>query len=219
MKSKIQEKDLVLKLRKRGFSYNQIRDKVKVSKSTLSLWLRSMPLSKEAVDSLRGKNPQRIERFRNTMKAKREEEELVFFKRVSKELGKFTKRERLIAGLFLYWGEGTKAALCTTAVTNTDPDVLRFFVHWLNMLGIKNDQLTVVLHLYKDMNAKKEIDFWSSYLNISLNRFRKPYIKNSKLCDITYKSGFNHGTCSVLYLKKDLYLYIRSALKYIRMRA
>jgi hypothetical protein len=213
------EKQKAIALRKRGYSYTQIREQLTVSKSTLSLWLKDLPLSKSRIDSLRGKNPQRIERFQNTMRAKREALESNVFSKVGKELGMLSKREKIIAGLFLYWGEGTKAAPCTTAVTNTDPDALKFFVHWLGLFGIKAGQLKVVLHLYKDMDAQKEMKFWSTYLDIPISRFRKPYIKNTRLCDITYKSGFGHGTCSVLYLDKDLYLYVKSALKYIRMRA
>lgn len=219
MVSKDKEKQLVFELRRKGYSYSQIRKRVNVSKSTLSLWLRSMPLTKDQIDLLRGKNPKRIEKFRNTMKMKRDASEKKFFEKVSKDLGVITKRERFVVGLYLYWGEGTKAADCTTAITSTDPDIVRFFVHWLNDFGIKNEQMKVVLHLYKDMDIKREMNFWSKYLGISLSNFRKPYIKKTRLYDITYRSGFSHGTCSVLYLNKDMYQYIRASLKYIRMRA
>lgn len=178
-----------------------------------------MPLSKEQINSLRGKSPERIEKYQNTMRQKREARESEALTDFAKEFGTFTKREKIIAGLFLYWGEGTKAAPCTVALTNTDPSALKFFVHWLNLLGIKNSQMSVVLHLYSDMDPKKEMEFWSLGLGIPLTRFRKPYIKKSRLCDITYRSGFGHGTCSVLYLNKDLDLFVKAGLKYIRMRA
>lgn len=219
MISKENDKKLALELRKKGYSYSAIKSKIKVSKSTLSLWLREFPLSKKEIDLLRGKNPKRIELFRNTMRLKREREEDEVFEKVKLEIGDFSERETLIAGLFLYWGEGTKAAPCTVAVTNTDPDVLRFFVRWLKLLGVSVSSLKVVLHLYRDMNVINEIHFWSDYLKIPIPQFRKPYIKKTRLYDINYRSGFKHGTCSVLYLKKDLYLYVRSCLKFIRMRA
>ena len=219
MIAKEHEKQRALALREKGLSYSQIKAIISVSKSTLSLWLKDMPLSQSEINVLRAKSPQRIERFRNTMKAKRDVEEKVSFSQVSKEIGVLSKREILIAGLFLYWGEGTKAAPYTVAVTNTDPDVLRFFVHWLELLGVKKGNMRVVLHLYMDMDVKKEMRFWSTYLNIPKTQFRKPYIKKTRFCDITYKSGFGHGTCSVLYLDKKMYQYVRSGLKYIRMRA
>ena len=219
MISKEIEKQKALKLRKLGHSYSQIKNSVSVSKSTLSLWLKEFPLSKSQIDLLRGKNPQRIERFRNTMKLKRDNEEQTVFLDVQEKLGLFSNRELLIAGLYLYWGEGTKTAPCTVAVTNTDPDVLKFFIRWLNLFNVDPSKLRAILHLYKDMDIQKETKFWSLYLKIPLSQFRKPYIKNTRFCDITYRSGFGHGTCSVLYLDKELYLFVKSGLKYIRMRA
>ncbi len=217
--SKIKERQKVLALRKRGYSYNQIQKNVTVSKSTLSSWLRDFPLSKLRIQELQGRNPKRIEKFRNTMKRKKEAEEKLVFDTMKTEIGRLSKREMLLAGLFLYWGEGTKAASCTIAMSNTDPNVLKFFMHWLNIFDIRNNQVRVVLHLYKDMDLEKETKYWSSYLKIPQNRFRKPYIKNSRFCDITYKSGFGHGTCNVLYYDKKLYLYVMSALRFIRIHA
>jgi hypothetical protein len=213
---KLQEKEKVLRLRKKGYSYSKIQSLVKVSKSTLSLWLRTMPLSHEQIQLLRGKNPKRIERYRETMRLKKEARADQALKKVTEHFGTFSKREIELAGLFLYWGEGTKAAESTVAITNTDPDVLRFFLKWLNGFGIKNTEVKVVLHLYKDMDVEKATKFWVSYLKIPRKCFRKPYIKDSKLSDLSYKSGFGHGTCSVQYYSQELYLYIMSGLRMIR---
>lgn len=219
MIAKEKDRQLVLVLRKKGLSYSQIKKQVKVSKSTLSLWLGKFPLSKIQIRALRDKNPERIEKYRNTMRLKREAQESEAFANFRKKIGSLSEREKLVSGLFLYWGEGTKSASCTTAVTNTDPDILKFFIHWLSILGVKKEKLKVVLHLYSDMDIYKEMQFWSSYLTIPVSQFRKPYIKKTRLCDITYKSGFGHGTCSVLYLNKELYLFVKSGLKYLRMHA
>ena len=43
-----------------------------------------------------------------------------------------------LAGLFLYWGEGTKAQNSLVALTNTNPAMLKFFIKWLKLFGIKN---------------------------------------------------------------------------------
>ncbi len=214
--SKIKEREKVVGLRRKGFSYNQIRRLVNVSKSTLSNWLSGMPLSHDQIQLLRGKNPKRIEKFRETMKRKRIAEENVVFEEVKKQYGSLSRRERILAGLYLYWGEGTKSAPCTVAVANTDPDVLKFFLRWLNEFGVKNNQVSVVLHLYKDMDYDVERVFWSKYLKVPQSCFKKPYIKDSKLSDLTYKNGFGHGTCNVRYFKKDLYLFIRASLRMIR---
>lgn len=214
--AKLKEKHKALILREKGYSYSQIKKITKVSKSTLSAWLAEFPLSKSRIDELRGRNPKRIERFRDTMRKKRELEESRVFEIVRTQLGKFSSREKIIAGLFLYWGEGTKAASYTTALSNTDPDVMRFYMCWLNELGINNDQVAVRLHLYKGMNINNEVEYWSDYLKIPKKCFRKAYIKKGTLRDITYVSGFKHGTCNILHYGKELYLYVKSGLKYIR---
>ena len=214
--SKNIEKQKALQLRKKGLSYSQIKKIVRVSKSTLNNWLSDYPLSKERISELRGNNPIRIERFRNTMRMKKEVEENKYFEIVKSEIGKLSKREVIISGLFLYWGEGTKAASCTTAISNTDPDLVRFYIKWLNALGIDTGKLAVRLHLYKGMNIDNEVQYWSEYLNVPKSCFRKPYIKRSSLSDITYVNGYKHGTCNVLYYGKDLYLYVKSSLKYLR---
>ena len=71
---------------------------------------------------------------------------------MKKDIGKFSKRDLFIAGLFMYWGEGTKTFNTMTSVSNTDPAVLKLFIKWLNDFGIKKKDLGVKLHLYSDMD-------------------------------------------------------------------
>ncbi len=46
---KLEEKQKAIELRKQGLSYSEIRKKVDVSKSTLSIWCRDINLSNEQV--------------------------------------------------------------------------------------------------------------------------------------------------------------------------
>lgn len=213
---KIKQKQQALNMRKREMSYSQIKQKLKVSKSSLSIWLRNYPLSTERITELRGKNPARIERFRNTMRAKREKSFDEVFRKVKDEIGKLSDRDILIGGIFLYWGEGTKSSDYETSVSNTDPDALKFFIRWLSLFSISKTALRVTLHLYRDMNKEKELAYWSKELNLPRACFRKPYIKNSNLANISYKNGFGHGTCNVRYFNKEMWQYIRMALKHVR---
>jgi len=216
-KRKNKEKDLAIKLRKSGKSYSQIREVIKVSKSTLSLWLKDLPLSDKKLRELRDLNPIRIEKYQKTMKAKREANFLKVFDIVEKDIGLLDKRDYFIAGLFLYWGEGLKATRYTTSISNTDPKVLKFFITWLNKIfNIKKEDLSVRLHLYKDMSVKEERKFWCKELGLTSKNFQKDYIKDTKLDSQTYKNGFGHGTCNVMYYGKGVADYVKMSLKYIR---
>lgn len=209
------DKEKAIILRRKGMSYSQIKQELGISKSTLSGWLSNMPLSEDRIKELGSLNPMRIERCRNTKRRHREERLSRVFEKVSKDIGSFSKRELFLAGLFLYWGEGGKTRNCTTVLTNTNPRMVKFFVKWLSLFGVKKDRLKIHLHLYSDMNIKRQIKYWSRLLNINDGQFRKPYIKKSKSTDITYKNGFGQGTCSVVYDNRNLSEYVLQGLKYI----
>jgi transcriptional regulator with XRE-family HTH domain len=209
------DKQKAIKLRQKGLSYSQIKERLNIGKGTLSEWLSGMPLSEKRIKELRDFSPQRIERYRNTMKKKKDTRLKEVYKKVSSDIGVFSKREIFLLGLFLYWGEGTKTANYSTQLTNTNPAMLKFFIKWLELLGVKKKDLKVKLHLYSDMNISESIIFWSKELKIPVNQFKKPYIKETKLKSITYKNGFGKGTCCVIFENRDLWEYIIMGLKYI----
>jgi len=196
--ARFSEREKALILRKKEMSYSQIKEILGVSKSTLSSWLRNYPLSKERIDALRGKNEKRIEKYRETMRTKRESRLHDFYQEQKRNIFPISKRELFIAGLFLYWGEGSKSHEAELAISNTDPSIINFFIIWLTKsLMVPRENLKASLHLYKDMDVKKETDFWSETLNIPVEQFAKPYIKESLVKGINHKGGFGHGTCTL----------------------
>lgn len=215
--ARIKDKSKAIELRKKGMSYSQIKSELGISKSTLSDWLCDMPLSEDRIRQLGSQNPMRIERCRNTKMKKRQARLDSVFRVVLKDIGKLSKRDLFLAGLFLYWGEGTKVNKYSTAFTNTDPAMVKFFVKWITTcFDINKSDLTILLHLYTDMNIASTTKFWSKELKIPINQFKKPYIKTSKLSALTYKHGFGKGTCNVRISGRNLAEYINQALKYIR---
>lgn len=203
-----------LELRKQGKSYNQIKKEIGVSKSTLSEWLRRFPLSKGQIRLLRDINEVRIEKYRNTMRLKRETKKLTYYNEQKQILIPLSKKEIYLAGLFLYWGEGAKTLHGQVDISNTDPSVLKFVLYWMTIaLGIPKEKVRVNLHLYKDMNINETIEFWSRELGISKDQFIKPYIKNSNRSDLDQK-GFGHGTCHLVVnntvIKEKIMMGIRA---------
>jgi transposase-like protein len=194
-----------LELRKKGRSYSQIKLELGVSKSTLSYWLREYPLSKERIKELRGNNQKRIEKFRETMRKKREGRRGRVFVQEKDSLLPMSERELYIAGLCLYWGEGGKTAEAQLTLSNTDPEMLRFFIKWLmEGLGVKRDQIKARLHIYSDMIEGSELNYWSKALGLRKSQFNKTYIKKNTSKRITYKSR-GHGTCNLIVYGRDYY--------------
>jgi len=178
-------------------SYSQIKQRISVSKSTLSNWLKDYPLPKKRIDELRANNGRRIEKFRETMKKKHEERLKKVYEKEKHDIFPLTKKEIFIFGLGLYWGEGTKRQMSELSITNTDPNLIKFFIYWLEKsLNIPGEKIKIQLHLYSDMNIDKEKKYWSRILNIPLSQFNRPYIKKTAMVNVNHKGGFGHGTCN-----------------------
>jgi hypothetical protein len=210
-----EDKQKAINLRKEGKSYSEIKSLLGVNKSTLSGWLKDMPLSSERMRQLRDHNLKRIENFRRTMAEKKKAKLDLVFGKVKKDISRLKDRDLFIGGLFLYWGEGSKRDRGGISFTNTNPAMIKFFIKWLGLMGFGKDKLKVNLHLYSEMDQVKQINYWSKELGISKKQFRRPYIKNSFSRDIKYKSGFGQGTCSVILEKQEMNDYILMALKYL----
>lgn len=196
--ARFEDREKALALRMNGMSYSQIKNALKISKSTLSCWLRDYPLSKERIDELRGKNEQRIEKFRETMKRKHRDRLEGIYKEQKENILPLSDREIFIFGLGLYWGEGTKSYNSALSISNTDPSIIKFFILWMRRsLNVPKEKLKVHLHLYKDMDIEKEAKFWEDVSGISRKQFIKPYIKESSARSINHKGGFGHGTCNI----------------------
>jgi len=201
-----------LQLRKKGESYSQIKKKLNLSKSTLSVWLRNYPLSQDRIKELRD-GEARIEKYRRTMKLKREQRFKTYYQEERKKWLPLSHRELLLAGLFLYWGEGGKSNTHIVTINNTDPQVMKFALHWMTKgLGVAKKDIHVFLHLYSDMDPVKETHYWQKILRMPKASFDKPYIKQTKRIEIDQK-GFGHGTCGLRIYNSEMKQRILAAIK------
>jgi len=181
---KPEEKKKAIKLRKQGKTYSEILREVKVSKSTLSLWLRDVGLSKPQKQNIskkrmeaqkRGAKARRDERVRRT----KEIHELA-----RKEIGHLSKREKWLIGIALYWAEGSKQKKGQPSprldFTNSDGDMIKFFIVWLReYLNISSEDFKFGIYIHE--NNKYRIDevirYWSKVTSFPKKKFDYVYYK------------------------------------------
>lgn len=197
--TRVLDRRKALFLRKQGKTYSEIKKDLGVSKSTLSDWLHAVPLNQTQLNLVqKSRLKAREVAIEKTRITKLEKRALRLKQVYIKEQDYFlplSHKELLLAGLFLYWGEGGKHMQGAISLNNTDPAVIKFTLYWLrHAFLIPKDKIKVGLHLYSDMNPKKEIRYWSQILKIPSNQFGQPYIKKTKRIDIDQK-GYGHGTC------------------------
>ena len=201
--ARLKDREKALALRKeQQMSYSQIKKTLGISKSTLSYWLRDFPLPEKKIKELQrqGWNNSEAarERFRNTMRRKREERLKNTYEKQKKLILPLNKREIFITGLFLYWGEGTKSRRDSLEIANSDPAVIKFFIYWLTeVLSVPKNKIRIQLHSYSDMNIDKEMRYWSKELRIPRKQFHRSYVKKTSSERINHKGSFGHGTCKI----------------------
>ena len=158
-----------------------------ISKSTISLWCRDIRLSKKAQYKIskNGKNKlmagllpysesKRNERIERIKKNKKDGADMI---------GSFSERDMFMAGLGLYWGEGYKDSNGELGFTNSNPDMIIFYIKWLSLFGVRKDDLIFRLTINKFFEKyKKEIEnFWVQLLLVSEDQFSKTTIIQSIL--------------------------------------
>ena len=163
-------------LRSRGFSYNYIRDELKTSKGNISLWCRDVVLSAKYHKLLENRRKKNIARGTSTNRIKRMKEIEEIRVLAKQEIQKLSTEAFKIAGIMLYWAEGTKTS--STAVSNSDPQIIEFIVRWFkSTFEIMPERLKAHLHIHYGNDDAKIKKYWSRLTGIPLKNFGKSFIK------------------------------------------
>lgn len=199
-------------------SYNAILEQVPVAKSTLSVWLKPYPLSRDKILQLRkiawGKNETKIELFRLRMREKKLHEDQIVYEKYAKRFSRLDRKSFFIAGLMLYIAEGTKRAVAKLCLANTDFRVHQFFIRWLcEFFKINKKDLRVHLQLYQTMDLEKEVNFWQNSLSLQKEQFYKPFIRKLTPASFSYSESFRHGTASVMIFGSKIQREVHMAMK------
>ena len=173
--SKNSLKPKALILRREGYSYELIKQRLGVSKSTLCDWLKTVPF-KPNKETLERMDRGRIKSSKTA--SKRKFLRINECKRVAKnELGILTKRDLMLLGIGLYIGEGSKNSDSFLQFTNSDPKVIKLAMCWLKKIfNINQDNFSMRIHTYPDNNIDQTLEFWSNLTKIPRNQFGKIYI-------------------------------------------
>lgn len=84
--------------------------------------------------------------------------------------------QHFIAGLMLYWAEGSKTLV--TAISNSDPNLIALVVVWFRQFfNILPDSLVVQMHIHSGQNEPNLRQYWSRVTKIPVANFQRSYIK------------------------------------------
>lgn len=196
---KIELKKQAVSLRKQGHSLNEIREKIPVSKSTLSVWLRSVVLSGEAKQRITNKMTsgqiaaQKIKLAQTSLKEKEAyKQAYALIKNI-----KISSAYRKIICTMIYYCEGAKNERNGLVFTNSDPQLVKLFLAlFRESFALHEKKFRVCVHLHSYHNKDSQLKFWSKTSSIPVQQFIRPYQKPHS--GIYKKEGYQ-GCVSIRY--------------------
>lgn len=187
-------KNTAIALRKEGMSYSEIKEKIPVSKATLSKWFKEIKLSPAQRSHLKQKRTEAakrgsVKKIEQTLKAIEEVE-----KNSSRDIGKISKRELWLMGVVLYWkNKNQNDVKKGVSFSSSDPSIIKLFLRWLSDSGgLKREEILFDIFITKSSHSEEDnkdlnqelknkiIDHWSQVTGFSKDYFSHIYFYSKR---------------------------------------
>jgi transcriptional regulator with XRE-family HTH domain len=176
----IEFREKAIALRKRGYSINELAEKLGVAKSSISLWVSGTALDDKA--QLRLKERGMLGLYRTILTKKKNRQTVT--EECERQAGELLQNinfdqslARLLCSIF-FWTEGGKYSDSFVYFTNSDPVMVKTFLRLLRKgFVIDERKLRGLVHIHEYHNDKKIRTEWSQVTSIPLTQFTKSYLK------------------------------------------
>lgn len=191
------------KLRGKGKSYTEILKIIKVSKSTLSIWLRDIPLSQKQILELKGRCKSRFIASKTRQKTRIKETKEIITK-AKAEIKNNINNPLFLSGVFLYWAEGTKRGEEIINFSNSDSQMIRLMMRWFRKVcAVPENKFRIQLHIHSLHDRNKLLEHWSKITKVPTSQFHKVIIKKTSLSH--RKNILYNGTCCIRINDRKLF--------------
>jgi hypothetical protein len=199
----ISSKNQAIVLRKQGKSYNEINKLLGTPKSTLSTWLKDLPLSIQIKQKnikqtkiIWAKNIVQYNRLRS-LKYQKSREKIIH--QYSQEIPELNKEIMFWLGLGLFWAEGSKREKSSVRFANSDPDIIRLMMQFFSdICQISKSKFRFQLSLHPNVTDENAQEYWKNLLKCSEKQFYKSQITVSK--SSKYKRKHNQLPYGTLHI-------------------
>ena len=202
-------------LRLDGRSYREITATLGVPKSTLSAWLRDVPLSDEHRTRLAQRSEDGIRSRAVAIRAGRIRRTEIIHATAAAEIGDLTDRELFLLGVVAYWCEGSKAKPWSVSqrVTfiNSDPGLVRLFLAWLRAIGISASDLSFRISIHERADVDRAMAFWADVVGVSAAQFQRTTLKRHQPSTNRRNTGTAYVGCLIVNVRRSTDLNRRIA--------
>lgn len=179
------ERKQARKLRSQGFSLREVAEKIKCAKSSISVWVRDIPLTPEQIDRLESKQDKaraKAANHPNSPKQKWLKIRSGIIDSGEKEIPhRYSLPTLKLIGTALYWAEGYKASVNMINFSNSDPHMIALMMRFFRKVcKVTENKFRGVVHIHPHLNIDKAKKFWSEISGIPLTQFHKTQLGISR---------------------------------------
>ncbi|OGZ33862.1 MAG: hypothetical protein A2174_01805 [Candidatus Portnoybacteria bacterium RBG_13_41_18] len=205
-----QKRNIARGFRIKGCSINEIVKYTNFSKSSVSLWVRDVKLTKEQKRRLseKGIKKETIEQRRATRLKNEDAKRQLIIDDAQKRIKKLSEKELWLIGTMLYWAEGGKTERGLVRFSNGDPEMIKFMmVFFRNICKVPEKKFRAYIHIHPYLDSKKAEKYWSYITKIPLANFFKTYQKPNRSSK-NKRHTLPHGTLDIYICNTELFLKI-----------
>ncbi len=119
------------------------------------------------------------------------------------QIGQLSEREKFIAGIALYFAEGSKLDK-QVVFSNSNSKAIKFMTEWLrNFCKVPNNKFRLSIYIHDNLDEQRAKIFWSKLTNINISQFTKNYIVKNNIG--RYRKTINeYGVCRITICNVNL---------------
>ena len=224
---KAEARKFARKFRRSGHSVREIAKQTRCSKSSISKWVRDIPLTSEQIKKLKSNQDKGRAKAANHPNSPKNVWAKIRSNITKSAAGEISSKCSLdtlkVVGSSLYWAEGYKSGLNMVNFCNSDPCMIRLMMDFFKKVcKVPIAKFRGAVHIHPHLDREKAVKFWSKISGIPIKQFHKTQIavsKASKNKRDTLPLGTFRIVISDTRLKSRIKGWIKGIEKWINIRA
>lgn len=199
------------RLRAQGLSYTEIAERTGAAKGSVSPWVRDVRIPAGSAARHRCKQAASRRAVGDLLRERAAERRAALRASAQSSVGSISARDLFIAGVALYWAEGTKDKPWRhdgrVVIINSDPSVFDVFLAWLDLLGVSEAERRYRLSIHESASVAEHEAWWAARLMIPITSFARPSLKRHNPNTVRRNNGSDYHGCLVVSLERSGELY------------
>lgn len=213
---KPEQKEASRALRREGYSLGQVAEKLQVSKSSVSNWVRDIELTQPQKEILRKASGKSLGRAMEVYQKKTQDRHDQWRREAEAEWPILSRDPFFMFGLALYLGEGGKTEPCCLRFSNANAGIIRKAIDFFILVGVPRDQLRLTIHLQDISLVPLAEQFWIAETGIPKSQFMKTRVATSS-ASLGKRRTLPQGTVGIYAgssrIRKKLEVWMRLGLE------